>query len=140
MVDLIHRIKIFVYRLGAPGPDYLLLKANQGHEALWGPLHGNLGFGEKLEGAIRRRVMEDTGLVPPAHVVDLEMPARWLLGDEEIIEWTFGFQANMNLDTRRLQRAWAAHRWATFEEAYPTLGLDPDRAAIMRLHTHLSAA
>ncbi|MEZ6017573.1 MAG: NUDIX domain-containing protein [Planctomycetota bacterium] len=140
MGNLLHRIKIFVYRLGEPGPDYLLLKSAQGIESLWGPLHGDLGFGEKLEGAIRRRVMEDTGLAPPAQLVDLEMPSRWLLGDEEIVEWTFGFQANAAPDTRRLARAWAAHRWACFEEAYPTLGLDPDRAAIMRLHTHLNAA
>lgn len=137
---LLHRIKIFVYRLGEPSPDYLLLKSAQGHEALWGPLHGNLGFGEKLEGAIRRRVREDTGLVPPAQLIDLEMPARWVLGDEQVIEWMFGFQAHGDPDPARLKRAWAAHRWATFEEAYPTLGLDPDRAAIMRLHTHLNAA
>lgn len=140
MGDLLHRIKIFVYRLGEPGPDYLLLKSARSHEALWGPLHGNLGFGEKLESAIRRQVLEDTGLTPPAQLVDLEMPARWVLGDEEVIEWTFGFQANADLDRRRLGRAWAAHRWASFEEAYPCLGLDPDRAAIMRLHAHLSAA
>lgn len=140
MGNLLHRIKIFVYRLGEPGPDYLLLKPAQGLEALWGPLHGDLGFGEKLESAIRRRVMEDTGLTPPAQLVDLEMPARWVLGDEEVIEWTFGFEANAALDARRLARAWAAHRWAAFEDAYPALGLDPDRAAIMRLHTHLSAA
>lgn len=140
MSDLLHRIKIFVYRLAESGPHYLLLKPAQGLEALWGPLQGDLGFGEKLDGAIRRRVREDTGLTPPAQVVDLEMPARWILGDEEIIEWTYGFQANADLDVQRLRRAWAAHRWASFEEAYPCLGLDPDRAAIMRLHTHLNAA
>jgi len=140
MADLLHRIKIFVYRLGEPGPDYLLLKPAQGLEALWGPLQGDIRFDEKLEGAIRRRVLEDTGLTLPAQLVDLQMPARWVLGDEQVIEWTFGYQAAAELDARRLRRAWAAHRWATFEEAYPSLGLDPDRAAIMRLHAHLSAA
>lgn len=140
MGDLLHRIKVFVYRLGAPGPNYLLLKPDQGLEGLWGPLQGDLGFGEKLEGAIRRRVLEDTGLAPPTQLVDLEMPARWTLGDEEIIEWTFGFQALAEPDASRLRRAWAAHRWASFEEAYPSLGLDPDRAAIMRLHAYLNAA
>ena len=139
MGELLHRIKIFVYRLGGSVPDYLLLKPDQGLEALWGPLQGDIGFGEKLEGAIRRRVLEDTGILPPNPLVDLEMPARWTLGDEEVIEWTFGLQATTDVDSTRLRRAWAAHRWASFEEAYPTLGLDPDRVAIMRLHAHLAA-
>ena len=140
MGELLHRIKVFVYRLDLDGPDYLLLKPDQGLEALWGPLQGDLGFGEKLENAIRRQVVEDTGLTPPGSLVDLQMPARWTIGDEEVIEWTFGFHSVGEPDPRRLKKAWAAHRWATFEDAYPSLGLDPDRAAIMRLHTHLNAA
>ena len=49
MTELLHRIKVFVYRFNGSEPDYLLLKPDQGIEALWGPLQGELGFGEKLE-------------------------------------------------------------------------------------------
>ncbi|TDJ66154.1 MAG: NUDIX domain-containing protein [Planctomycetota bacterium] len=140
MIELLHRIKVFVYRLDGSEPDYLLLKPDQGIEALWGPLQGDLGFGEKLETAIRRRVMTETGMTPPGQVVDLEMPGRWTLGDEEIIEWTFGFHSITQPDEDRLQKHWAEYRWAAFSEAYPSLGFDNDRAAIMRLHTYLGAA
>jgi len=140
MFELLHRIKVFVYRLDREIPDYLLLKPDQGLEALWGPIQGSLGFGEKLESAIRRKVMDDTGMAPPAQLIDLHMPNRLQLGDEEIIEWTFGFQTLCHPDPDRIVAHWSEYRWAGFEEAYPTLGFDADRAAIMRLHTLLRAA
>jgi hypothetical protein len=140
MSELHHRIKIFVFRFEQRTPHYLLLKPDQGLEGLWGPLQGELGFGEKLESAIRRKVQEDVGLRPPGVLLDLEMPGRWSIGDEEIIEWTFGFKATGSVDTDRLSSLWAEHRWARFQEAYNSLGLDPDRAAVMRLHTKVLAA
>ena len=139
MVELVHRIKVFVYRYNGSSPDYLLLRA-QGFESFWGPIQGTLGFGEKLETAIRREVMDDVGIARPMNLIDLEMPNRWLFGDEEVIEWTFGFRARPEQPKLRVSQRWAGHRWAGFGEAYPSLELDTDRAAILRLHARLSAA
>ena len=140
MTELFHRIRVFIYRMQSGEPDYLLLKPSQGIEALWGPIQGDVGFGDKLDTAIRRQVMEETGMSPPGELVDLQMPGRWTVGDEEIVEWTFGFHSITQPDVQRLEEHWAAFRWADFSSAYPTLGFDTDRAAIMRLHTYLSAA
>jgi len=140
MVELLHRIKVFVYRLQAAQPAYLLLKPAQGIEGLWGPIQGELGFGEKLEQAIRRKVLDGTGLAEPGQLIDLEMPNRVCFGDEEIVEWKFGYHSYGQPDEDTLNDHWAAHRWAEFASAYPSLGLDDDRAAIMRLHAFLSAA
>lgn len=140
MSELHHRIKIFVYRFSEAAPNYLLLKPDQGLEALWGPLQGELGFGQKLEGAIRKKVEDDIGLRPPGRLLDLEMPGRWTIGDEEIVEWTFGFHATGEVQPSRVSDHWAAHRWARFQDAYSSLGLELDRAAMMRLHTRVLAA
>jgi len=140
MTELLHRIRVFVYRLDTQQPNYLLLKPDQGIEALWGPIQGSLGFGEKLETAIRRKVRDATGMTPPGQLVDLEMPGRWTIGDEEIVEWTFGFHSITQPDPCKLESSWAAHRWIDFTGAYPKLGLESDRAAIMRLHAYLNAA
>ncbi len=140
MSELLHRIKIFVYRFADSAPNYLLLKPDQGLEAMWGPLQGALGFGDKLETAIRRRLHEDIGLKAPGRLLDLEMPGRWTIGDEEVVEWTFGVRTPNELDPERVADIWAAHRWARFEDAYQSLGLELDRAAVMRLHTKVLAA
>lgn len=140
MSELLHRIKIFVYRFADAAPHYLLLKPDQGLEAMWGPLQGELGFGDKLETAIRRRVHEDIGLKSPGRLLDLEMPGRWTIGDEEIVEWTFGVRTADELRPDRVADVWAAHRWARFDDAYQSLGLELDRAAVMRLHTKVLAA
>jgi hypothetical protein len=138
--ELSHRIRVFVYRFHEGHPDYLLLRAAQ-LESFWTPIHGPIGFGEKLESAIRREVMDDIGLGRPSRLIDLEMPTRWLVGDEEVIEWLFGFHAlptasDLRVDVKR----WSDFRWVQFPEAYPALELEYDRAAIMRLHTLLHDA
>jgi hypothetical protein len=140
MGELIHRVKVFVFRQAGPEPHYLLLRSAQGIESCWGPVQGTIGFGEKLETAIQREVLDDTGILQPLDVIDLGMPARWSLGFEDVIEWTYGFKAVAGATRLKLDRRWAEFRWASFGEAYPTLELDADRAAIMRLHTLLRAA
>ena len=140
MSELRHLLKVFVYRLRAGAPDYLLLRREMGLESCWGPLQGRVGFGEQLETAIQREVHEDTGIVHPADLIDLQMPAHWLLGDEEVIEWHYAVRALRLEDPDRLRQRCAAFRWVDFSEAYPVLELEADRAAITRLHTLLSAA
>jgi hypothetical protein len=140
MSDLLHRIRVFVFRYHQRRPQYLLLRGAQGIEAFWTPIHGPIGFGEKLETAIKREVMDDVGIAKPTELIDLRMPARWILGDEEVIEWNFGFHASPDVENLRLDKRWADFRWSEFAMAYPSLELEIDRAAIMRLHTMLQAA
>ncbi len=139
MSELLHRIKVFVYRFKGSTPDYLLLRGG-GHESFWGPIQGPIGFGEKLESAIRREVSDKVGTVRPMDLIDLRMPNHWLVGDEEIVEWAFGFRAPTDLPGPSSGVDTPDFRWAEFTLAYPSLELDGDRAAIMRLHTLLHAA
>jgi hypothetical protein len=139
MTDLLHRIKVFVYRYRDARPDYLLLRGAM-PESFWGPIQGPIGFGEKLETAIRRSVMDDIGIARPVDLIDLHQPGRWLVGDEEVIEWTFGFRTQPEAASLHLSPRWSAFRGALFNEAYPSLELETDRAAILRLHSMLSAA
>lgn len=136
MAELLHRIKVFVFRMRGADPDYLLLRG-AGRESFWGPIQGPIGFGEKLESAIRREVMDDVGIRNPLDLIDLQMPARWLVGDEEVIEWAFGFRIPSVDERLSLAPRWSDFRWADFSLAYPSLELDGDRAAILRLHALL---
>jgi hypothetical protein len=135
--ELCHRVRVFVYRYSEGSPDYLLLRAAR-MESFWTPIHGPIGFGERFDSAIRREVMDDIGLARPSRLIDLEMPTRWQLGDEQTIEWVFGYHAQPALGDLRVDlERWSDFRWVQFTEAYPSLELEYDRAAIMRLHTLL---
>lgn len=137
MVELLHRIKVFVFQQEGAQPNYLLLRANQGLEAVWGPVQGGIRYGEKLESAIRREVLDDIGILHPLDLIDLEMPHRQLVGDEEVIDWCFGFKTQPVRTPLRLDPRWAEFRWAEFSEGYPLLEFDADRAAFLRLHALL---
>jgi len=137
MVEMLHRIKVFVFQQKGPEPHYLLLRSNQGMEGVWGPIQGGIRYGEKLESAIRREVLDDIGVLRPLDLIDLEMPNRQLLGDEEVIEWNFGFRTLPPHAPLRLDPRWAEFRWAEFSEGYPLLEFEADRAAFLRLHALL---
>lgn len=140
MSELLHRVKIFVFQHAVQEPRYLLLRAAQGVEGCWGPLQGNIGFGEKLESAIRRELIDETGILRPLDVIDLELHQHQSLGDEDIIEWTYGIRIPAQDVTLRLDPKWAAFRWTDFSRGYPLLELDDDRAALVRLHARINAA
>lgn len=140
MTDFQHRVRVFVFGFHDRRPEYLLLRRTLSPESFWTPLHGPIGFGEKLETAVQREVVQDTGLGRMDEVIDLQMQTNHLLGDEYVVEWTYAVRAT---DSRRdlvLDETWAAYRWSSMENAYPALEFDADRAALVRLHTMLSAA
>ena len=140
MTDLHHRVRVFVFSFRDRRPDYLLLRRSLSPESFWTPLHGPIGFGEKLETAVQREVVEDVGIGRVGEVIDLQIQTNHLLGDEQTIEWTYAVRA---VDAARelvLDQTWAAYRWEAMEEAFPALEFEADRAALVRLHTLLAAA
>jgi len=140
MTDLKHRIKIFVYCFEQGVPRYLLVRSSRGVNPTWGTLDGPIGFDEQIESAVRREVHEDVGLERPEGLIDLQMPALWTLGDEEVVEWPYGFRAPRHETDLILNPRWSEFRWADFSEAYARFQLDLDRAAVTRLHTLINAA
>ena len=141
MAELSHRVRVFAYRIQEGRLDYLLLKNAQGIDASWSPINGPIEFGEQLESAVKREVRKDIGIAKGERTIDLEMPSHWLLGDEQVVEWNYGFRVPGPGDSIDLdQERWSDYRWANFTDAYPSLVLAYDRAAIMRLHSVLGQA
>jgi ADP-ribose pyrophosphatase YjhB (NUDIX family) len=138
--QVVHRVRVFVFGYREQRPDYLLVRRDPSLESFWTPLHGPLGFGEKLESAVRREARDDAGLDRLGELIDLKMPATYLFGSEQIVEWNFAARANEISDALELNPDWSDFRWAEFTEAFPALEFEQDRAAILRLHTLLLAA
>lgn len=138
MVEVAHRVRLFVFSFVDSHPDYLLLRRNQGLEAIWTPLQGRIQIDEKFEGAVLREFRRETGLEQPEEIIDLQMPSQFDLGDERIIEWNYACRATPGDPPVSLHAEWADYRWSMFQEAFPALEFEQDRAAIIRLHTLLA--
>ncbi len=139
-MHVLHRVRVFVYHINQGVPSYLLLHSAQGLEGLWRPVNGNIDFSEQFETAVRREVLEDTGLTSPESIVDLELPLRESFGDEEVVHWNYGFQVDAIPKVLHLDERFDHHRWATYGQAFPDFGLEGDRTAVTRLHSLLFAA
>ncbi|MFT4710286.1 MAG: putative NUDIX family NTP pyrophosphohydrolase [Bacteroidia bacterium] len=139
-MHVLHRVRVFVYHMNQGVPSYLLLRSAQGIEGLWRPVNGNIDFSEQFETAVRREVLEDTGLTSPGSIVDLELPLRESFGDEEVVHWNYGFRVEAIPAEMHLDKRFDHHRWAQYGQAFPDFGLEGDRTAVTRLHSLLFAA
>lgn len=139
-MPVLHRVRTFVFNQSRGEASYLLLHSAQGLEGLWRPIHGNIEFSEQFEMAVRRGVLEETGLVSKGEIVDLGLPLRQLVGDEEIVHWNFGFPIDTQPEDLQLDQRWDEHRWVRFGQAFGRFELEGDRVAITRLHSLLHAA
>lgn len=139
-MTVLHRVRVFVFAQNAGDANYLLLHSAQGAEGLWRPVHGTIQFSEQFDSAVRREVLEDTGLVAAGAILDLNLPLRQVLGDEEVIHWNFGFPISALPDELQLNERWDGHQFVPFDSAFKRLELEGDRAGITRLHSLLFAA
>jgi predicted NUDIX family NTP pyrophosphohydrolase len=139
-MHVLHRVRVFVYHMHQGIPSYLLLHSAQGLEGLWRPVNGNIDFSEQFETAVRREVLDDTGLTSGGALDDLELPLRQAFGDEEVVHWNYGFRVDSIPEEMHLAPRFDSHRWALYGDAFPQFGLEGDRTAVTRLHTLLYAA
>src|SRR5262245_18149547 len=89
---LSHRVKVFVFHQSGGDVQYLIVRHVPKYETLWGPVEGPILPSENLELAACRRVRDQLGLERPVSLVDLKMPERWTLPQENVVEWTFGYR------------------------------------------------
>ncbi len=136
-----HKVRVFVFNWEEGRIRYLLLKKAPSTEHTWGPVAGPVNLGEHLQEAAVREVREETGILRPVHLIDLEHTQRLVFGDEGLVEWEFGYQAPG--PTRALELAPSPEivefHWLDFDQAYDRLETPEDRTGIVRLRMRLQA-
>ena len=141
MLDLNHRVKVFVYRFSGRDLSYLMLKRPPLSEGFWGPVSGPIQPWENLERAVLREVREETGIVEPWSLLDLKSPDRFQLGEFQLVEWVYGYQVpGGDPPSIRLAPEIEGYRWNPFDEAYQTMEMEEDRKAMVRLHMLLASS
>ncbi|MFO1077642.1 MAG: NUDIX hydrolase [Planctomycetota bacterium] len=140
MLNLEHRIRVFVFQVLDRRVEFLLLRQKPREEWPFGPVVGTVTPGEKIEEAVRRQVQAETGLRRPIHLMELLQPQKELFGDLGFVEWPFAWQAGT--PTQPVQELHPGPMvgdflWVGFEHAFAELDHPADRDALVRLQLAL---
>lgn len=139
--NLSHEIRVFVFRYSGGRPDFLLLRRRPRAENELGPIRGSVDVSEHLRDAVLREVREETGLLRPAHLIDLDHTSKLVVGDAGLIQWEFGYQApSLDADAEICPGPKVVETcWLPFERAFQRLPSSNDRSALIRLQMLLQA-
>jgi len=140
MYSLEHRIRVFVFQVLDRRVEFLLLRHKPAEEWPLGPVVGPVTPGEKIEQAIRREVLAETGLKRPVHLLELTQPQKELFGDLGIVEWPYAWQAGTPTEPVHDLHPGpmiGELQWMPFDAAFHELESDADREALVRLQVSL---
>lgn len=129
-----HEVNVFVYRAGAGGPEYLLLRPSRQPDSLWRPVVSAIGHDEDLVHAALTAVREQIGLT---EAFDLLCPAPGVeeaVGDLQLIGWPVGFRLRRRRLSVRPRDGASQTDWMDFRRALHELGLSVHRQNLLQLH------
>ena len=132
-----HQVVVYVFRLAAAGPRYLILRMKPEQEGLWRPVLGTVRPEEVIEKAAIREVRDETGICAPKSLIDFGFRHREQVGDFDMVEWGVGYNVGSHEPPVSLASDYRDFRWLDFEEAYKTIEVDPFREAVLKLHLKL---
>ncbi|MBL9076879.1 MAG: NUDIX domain-containing protein [Planctomycetes bacterium] len=140
MFCLEHRVRVFVFQVLDQRVEYLLLRHKPREEWPLGPVVGPVTPGEKIEDAIRREVLAETGLRRPVHLMELLQPQKELFGELGVVEWPYAWQAGTPSEPVAALKPGpmiGEMQWLPFDAAFRCLELGADRDALVRLQLGL---
>lgn len=140
MIEIAHRVKVFVYRFAGSEVRYLLVRGRPRAEGLWGPIVGPIQPSEDVVRAARRRVREKIGVDRTESLVDLRSIERTHVGGLDLIEWAYACRIpGVDEPPLLLGPDVSDLCWEDFPSAYRRVEFEANRRAMLRLHALLNA-
>ena len=141
MLDLRHRVRVFLFQVLDQEVQYLLLRQKPCAEWPLGPVIGRVGLDEHLDDAILREVAAETGIRRPHHLIEIAQPQKELFGDVGLVDWPFAYQAGTPdhpAEALKPGPMIGEYAWMSFGEAFQRIGGRRDRDALVRLQLRLA--
>jgi dATP pyrophosphohydrolase len=117
--------------------EYLLLKRLPERNGFWQPVTGGMEEGETREEALRREVMEETGVKNIVAVI--EGLYYFEFSDPNLNqEYVYGVEVSSSEEIVLDGEEHSEYRWCSFQEALQLLHWKENKKALRRLNTTLT--
>jgi 8-oxo-dGTP pyrophosphatase MutT (NUDIX family) len=126
------------------GIEYLLLKTTPEREDFWQPVTGGLEEGETIVEALKREVLEETGIKNLVRIIEnvdyFEYSnTHFVKGFVFIKEYVFGVEVDPDERVTIDGKEHSQFRWCNFGEALRLLKWDENKKALSKLNEILSS-
>jgi dATP pyrophosphohydrolase len=130
------QVEAMIFRRNGNKIEYLLLKRRPERNGFWQPVTGGLEEGETREEALRREVMEETGVKSMAAVI--EGLYYFEFSDPNLNrEYVYGVEVSPLEEVVLDREEHREYRWCSFQEALRLLHWKENKEALRRLNKML---
>jgi len=139
MLNRTTQVEVIVFKIVNDKILFLLLKRNEQKGGFWQPVTGGVHDGENLSDAVKRELLEETGIKDYIHIYD-NIHYFEFNTDEfgTLKEYVFGMRIK-DSDDAKLSPEHTDMRWCVFEEALDLLKYDSNKVGFKKLFDLLSA-
>ena len=139
MSDRTTQVEVVVFKIINDKILFLLLKRNKQKGSFWQPITGGAHDGESLADAVKRELLEETGIADYVRIYD---NIHYFEFDTDkfgtLKEYVFGVHIKDN-DEAKLSPEHTDMKWCTIKEALDLLKYDSNKVGFKKLFDLLSA-
>jgi dATP pyrophosphohydrolase len=131
------QVEAIVFRRNGNITEYLLLKRLPERNGFWQPVTGGVEEGETREEALRREIMEETGVENMVAVI--EGLHYFEFSDPNLYkEYVYGIEVSPSEEIMFDQKEHSDYRWCSFQEALQLLHWKENKEALKKLNATLT--
>ena len=129
-------VEAIIFRRNDGKIEYLLLKRLPERNGFWQPMTGGMEEGETREEALRREIMEETGVKNLVAVIE-GLYYFEFSDPNPNQEYVYGVEVSASEEIVFDRREHSEYRWCNFQEALRLLHWKENKAALRRLNKML---
>jgi dATP pyrophosphohydrolase len=130
-------VEAIIFRRNDKRIEYLLLKRLPQRNGFWQPVTGGVEEGETQEKALRREIMEETGVKNIVAVIE-DIYHFEFSDPNPNQEYVYGVEASPVEEIVLDRREHSEYRWCSFEDALQLLHWKENKAALRKLNITLA--
>ncbi|HEX4662652.1 MAG TPA: NUDIX pyrophosphatase [Candidatus Saccharimonadales bacterium] len=125
-----------LYRIVDGNVEFLLVRRVPDDGGFWQPVTGGVEEGEDVRAAVRREVMEETGVTNILHMSDELHRTTWMMDDHSGYDMVHALHVPHDTQVT-LSDEHDDYKWLPLGEALPMLKFDGNRESMRIVHKYI---